>query len=121
MLVLELFKWWYGPGWWDLGRNYRRFLADVYTYFSIALLSKTLFAPWKRIVTPSSGALPDRLRAVADNLVSRLVGFTVRLFVLIAGLVCLVLGMIASGVGLILWPLVPLSVVGLVLRLVGLV
>jgi hypothetical protein len=71
-----------------------------------------MFAPWKRIVTVPGAGIDAKLRAMGDNLVSRAVGFTVRLMVLFVAL--LALGAVAVGgiVQIILWPLVPLLIVG---------
>jgi hypothetical protein len=72
------------------------------------VLLKTLFSPWKRIITPPGRALEDKLSAMLDNLVSRTIGFFVRIFSLITAIV-LTTG--AAIIGLVMaasWPLIPL-------------
>ena len=79
--------------------------------FSAQILLRTLFAPWRRIVTTPGAGLDAKLRAVGDNLVSRAVGFTVRLIVLFtAGIMLLIVGIVAI-VELVAWPLVPVAAV----------
>lgn len=86
--------------------------------FSVPSLMRTLFAPWKRIVTNPGAGLNAHLSAIGDNLVSRAIGFTVRVFVLIAALVSIVIIVAVGVVQIVLWPLVPLLIVyGLVMSL----
>ena len=84
-------------------------LADA---FSISTLLRTLFAPWRRIVSYPGASLDDKLRAMLDNLVSRGVGFVVRLFVLLAVAVLAVVIIIVDVVQIVAWPLVPLLIIG---------
>jgi hypothetical protein len=111
MLILEFFRWWYGVGWQKAIFGGIGLVKKVELSFSIAILLKTLFSPWKRIITDPGRALEDKLSATLDNLVSRIVGFFVRIFSLMAATV-LIIG--ASVIGLVIaasWPLVPLLIV----------
>jgi hypothetical protein len=119
MLVVEFFTWWYGRGFIELFKRFGSLLSSVWQRFSVLILLKTLFAPWRRITTEGGRSIQERSRALVDNLVSRLVGFTIRFFVIIAALISeLLLGVIGLVV-LIVWPLAPplvvLSVIGVVL------
>jgi hypothetical protein len=110
MLALEFFSWWYSQGWVQLLRNIRRRMVRTSHLFSLPVLVRTLFAPWKRIITDPGAGLDAHVRAATDNFVSRLIGFCVRLMVLFtAGLILLFVG-ISAVVELILWPLIPLAV-----------
>ena len=74
----------------------RESLLDVYDYFSLGLLLKTLFAPWRQISAGRvRGPLSVQLRAFFDRLVSRIIGGFIRTFVLIIG-------------SIVVWPLVPI-------------
>lgn len=108
MLVVAFIQWWYGPGWRDTAGRLEGRLRTAYQTFSIPILLGTLFAPWRRIVTPPGGGLDARAKAIIDNAVSRGVGFMMRLFTLLAGLLLMLVYMIAGGIILILWPLLPL-------------
>jgi hypothetical protein len=115
MLLLDYLHWWYGAGWAELVRRELAWLRGLLEAFSVKTLLKTMFSPWKRIITYSDGSIQTMFRAMADNAVSRLVGFGVRMIVLIAGGICLTLGAIAGLIGLLVWPLVPLAAVGCIL------
>ena len=114
MLVAELFVWWYGAGWVAAAKNIGRMLSGVSRLFAIPILLRTLFAPWKRIVSLPGASLEAKMRAYGDNLVSRAVGFTVRFFVLITALLTSAAVAVAGVLGFVLWPLVPLGIVALV-------
>lgn len=118
MLLAEFFIWWYGPGWKQAWRGCFGWVKSILLAFSLDILLQTLFSPWKRIVTPPGRGLDAKMRAMVDNLISRVVGFFVRILVTITALV-LVSG--AAIVGLVLavtWPLLPFA--GIVLVVWGL-
>ena len=111
MLALELFAWWYTRGWIAAAKNIGTLLKGVSRMFSIPILLRTLFAPWKRIITYPGASLEAKMRAYGDNLVSRAIGFSVRVIVLITA-VCASLGVLVAGtIGFILWPIVPPAIV----------
>jgi hypothetical protein len=110
MLALEFFSWWYSQGWVQLLHNVHRRMVRTSHLFSLPVLIRTLFAPWKRIITDPGAGLEAHVRAATDNLVSRLIGFCVRLMVLFtAGVILFFVGILAV-VEIILWPLIPLAV-----------
>ena len=90
-------------------------------YFSIGLLLKTLFAPFRQISAGNvRGSLDVQLRAFFDRLISRCIGAVVRLIMIGAGAVAILLNIVVSAVLLLGWMLLPLlPLVGLVLFLVG--
>lgn len=107
-MVLELFSWWYGKGWGIVAQNMQRRLERTAHLFSLPILVRTLFAPWRRILTYPGEDLAARFRAIADNTVSRAVGFVVRLAVLFAALLILLIVFVTALFELIAWPLIPL-------------
>lgn len=117
MLLVAFVHWWYGLGWRDTSSRITARLNDTVLTFSVPILLHTMFAPWKRIITYPSQSFQDRMRAHLDNLVSRGVGFVVRLFALIAAGVIISGVAIFGGLLLILWPIIPL--LGPVLIVVG--
>jgi hypothetical protein len=111
MMTLEFFKWWYGAGWALAWQRLRIKLAAIEAAFSVGTLLRTLFAPWRRIVSYPGAGLDAHLRAMIDNLVSRVVGFTVRIFVLIgAAVVTIIFGTLAL-IACLVWPILPLLAV----------
>lgn len=113
MFILDLFVWWYGSGWKGVLTSTGRRLDGLTQMFSIRILLQTLFAPWRRIITQPGASLDAHVRAFFDNLVSRVVGFTVRIFVLFAAGVAVAFLAIIGLLELVGWPLVPLLGIGL--------
>ena len=120
MIALDFLQWWYGQGWRQAIGGLATRMQQTAWYFSAPLLLRTLFAPWRRIVSPPGRGLDAHFRAAADNLLSRTIGFIVRLFVLLAaGVSIFVIGLLAL-VELVLWPCVPIAaVVGIVWGIIG--
>lgn len=111
MAIMYLLTWWYGRGWAWLLRGTEARLNAVNQTFSVGILLRTLFAPWKQIQTP--GTFRNFFQSMLDNFISRAVGATVRVgMLLMAGVstLGLVIGCLAA---ILLWPLLPLLIIGL--------
>lgn len=119
MLALSLITWWYGKGWFNAAVSLEAMLVGISRMFSVPILLRTLFAPWKRIVSYPGDSLDAKVRALIDNTISRLVGLMVRLVVLLTALVAEALTAVVGVVWLIVWPLIPL--VGIVLLVKGII
>jgi hypothetical protein len=109
MLALELFTWWYGQGWVQLAKNVRKRIVGTSNMFSVPILIRTLFSPWKRIITYPGASIDAKIRAFGDNMVSRAVGFSVRLLVLFTAALMLLAVSIVAIVEVTTWPLVPIA------------
>lgn len=107
MLALEFLSWWYGKGWSLQAQIGRKRLIRTSHLFSLPILLRTLFAPWKRIITDPGPGLDAHVRAATDNLISRLIGFAVRLLVLFSAGVIMCLVFTLTIVEIIIWPLLP--------------
>ena len=121
MLVVGFFSWWYGVGYKERFLLVRERLASALDYFSIGLLLKTLFAPYKQISAGKvRGPLPVILRAWVDRSISRIIGAIVRIIVLVMGII-VITAVIAIGIiTLLLWAIVPLApLAGLLLYMWG--
>lgn len=112
MLVLAFFSWYYKEGWTATLHSSKKRVSRINRAFSVPLLLTTLFAPWRRIVTYPGSSLSDHLKAWADNLVSRAIGFVVRVCVLIAAMIMISTVMLLSLLELLIWPLVPPAIIG---------
>lgn len=110
MLFIEFFSWWYTRGYARLATTLQSSLRAIWYIFSIPILLKTLFAPWKRIQTEAGKGLQNIFRAMLDNIVSRAVGFTIRLFTIIAALICIIVMIVVGMIMLIVWPFLPFSI-----------
>jgi hypothetical protein len=118
MLLVAFIGWWYGPGWRDAAAQLQGRLNTTILTFSVPILLRTMFAPWRRIVTRPGGSLQDKARAMVDNAVSRFVGLAVRLLALASAGILLTVYTVIGGIILVLWPLLP--VLGPALIIVGL-
>lgn len=109
-MIIELLRWWYGPGWLHSIKRINSRTSGVAHAFSTGTLLKTLFAPWKRIQY-SGKSFDAKIQALADNMVSRTVGFVVRFGVLLAALVMIVASLVVSILIVAVWPIVPLMII----------
>ena len=106
MLVAAFFKWWYGQGWAIVWHRSVARLRHVGQVFSVQLLLRTLFAPWRRI-SMSGRSLDGKIQAAIGNGVGRLVGFTVRLAVLLTACIVYIVFAVFGVCSVVLWPLIP--------------
>lgn len=94
---------------------WRNFLWYVIELFSIPILMRTLFAPWKRITDSfSGGGLEDYFGTIIFNVLSRIFGFIFRIPIIFVGLLCVAL--MAGGLVIfyILWLFFPLILIWLI-------
>lgn len=110
-MLLEFWTWWYGVGWADISQRVGARVVGVWQLFSIDILLRTLFSPWKRIVAAPGKSLDAIFRSMIDNTVSRFVGFFARIFVLFAALILTSLAAIIGLIMVLFWPLLPLAVI----------
>ena len=121
LLVTELFRWWYTAGLRQRLKKISVRLDGTIDYFSMDLLVKTLFAPFRQISAGKvDGSLEVKMRALIDRLFSRLIGAFVRSLLLVVGGVTIALQAVLALVMILLWLLVPfLPVAGIVLMISG--
>lgn len=122
MHVLALVSWWYGLGWLDQVSLVRQRFTRATDRYSLSLLLRTLFSPFKQLdaYSGSGGSLDSRLRAWLDRLISRLIGAMIRSFMIVVGLVALVIEAGIALIRLIFWPILPiLPLFGIILALSG--
>lgn len=108
MLFVGFLQWWYGPGWRKMSARLGIRVRNTFLLFSVPMLIKTLFAPWRRIITYPGTSMQARMRAGLDNLISRFVGLMVRLISLVTAFALITIYAIFGGLLLIAWPLLPL-------------
>jgi hypothetical protein len=82
---------------------------SIYDYFSIDLLLRTLFSPFRQISAGKvNGPLGVQMRAAVDKLISRVIGGIMRSLVVIIGSLTLLVAAIVGLLRIVLWPLIPL-------------
>lgn len=121
MLFVSLLRWWYGDGWRRRARIVSTQIDGVIDYFSIDLLARTLFSPYRQISAGKvDGPLGVQLRAFADRLISRFIGAMIRTVLLIMGLIAIAAQVIFGMAILVLWAFVPLfPIIGAGLAVAG--
>lgn len=121
MFIVGLAKWWYTLGWKGRVGAVGQSLLGVYDYFSIDLLIRTLFAPFKQDSAGRvDGPLNVQMKAFFDQLTSRLIGAVMRTILIVIGSVTLLLVAVWGLVRLVIWPIVPsLPAVAVVLAMSG--
>ena len=112
MLLISFCRWWYTQGWLQLIQGVPTRIQGVSDDFSVGQILKTLFAPWRRIITYPGRTIQERFRAWTDNMFSRVVGFFVRLLVIMAAVIVITFITVVSIIEVILWPLLPLMIPG---------
>lgn len=121
MFIVGILSWWYGTGWKQRFLMLKERLAATADYFSIDLLLKTLFAPYRQISAGQvRGSLNVQMRAFFDRLLSRIIGAVIRLFMVIIGSISLLFYSLIGLFLVVLWGIVPLlPVVGIILAIIG--
>ena len=116
-IILVFWRWYYGEAIGNVLNAWRNFIIFALNYFSIPLLLKTLFAPWKRDITRKPRGLDIKkfLDYLAFNLISRGLGFLVRLVTILVGIVFLILVAVAGAIFFVLWLVMPLVLLGLLI------
>lgn len=117
MVIISLLSWWYSEGWLEQISLTKRSFIKLADKFSIGMLLRTLFAPFRQIsVGEQAGKTASLASVIADKLISRLVGSVMRLVMVFVGILALVIYAIISVLRLAGWPLLPLApVLGLIL------
>ena len=120
-MLVAFFLWWYGPGWKRQVAKAKDRLAGIADMFSIGLLLRTLFSPFRQISAGKvDGSLNTKMQAMVDRGFSRVIGAVMRSFMIILGAVALLLTCVIGGLVLLAWPLVPiLPIVGIILSATG--
>lgn len=116
MLAVAFIRWWYGPGWKQLAHNIQVRLERTMLSLSVPTLARTLFSPWKRIMTTPGSGIDAHVKAALDNAVSRFVGFVVRSTVLMTAMAIMTFTAIIGLLQILLWPFLPVLMLVLLVK-----
>lgn len=108
-MLMAFISWWYGKGWaWRAERILDGLERSMDT-FSLGLLAKTWFAPFRQIDAGGvvGGSLEVRFRKALDKLFSRFIGAFLRTIVMMVGVVWISAKAIWGMAVLILHPFLP--------------
>lgn len=115
MLPISMIQWWYTQGWKNTSAKLTDRLKNAADFFSIRLLVGNLFAPFRQISAGEASSPDMWLSVFFDKLLSRVIGAFIRVFLLIVGIVTIILQAIWGVFLVIVWPLIPMAVVGCLL------
>ncbi len=121
MLMLDFFQWWYKKGFFDFLNRIKTSIVMVFDFFSIDILLKTFFQPFKLIDNEAYGNnFPAQVKASADRLFSCVFGAVIRFFTLIFGFLILLVYLIFDLALILVWLIAPiLPVACLILFIFG--
>jgi len=101
----------------DIPKNilkaWKNFLNFGFFYFSIPLLLKTLFSPWRRYVWfyPRGFDIGKYLEIWISNLMSRIIGAIMRIFLIIFGLIYEIFILLLGSFIFLIWFFLPLILI----------
>ncbi len=125
MLALDLLQWWYFQGWSRFANSLIAKIKGTFEFFSVGLLLRTLFTPYKQLSAEDHSGKTDPASiagAAFDNLLSRFIGFFVRVGIIIISIITVCFEAIFGFILIVLWPAVPLlPVIGLLASMTGVV
>jgi len=109
LLFLSYLKWHYLDATRDILKGWGNILRFNLNYFSVFLLLRTLFSPWRGIQWQKrKGFYPgDMLFTLMSNLISRVLGAIVRSFLIVAGLLGEVIFFALGASLIIFWLFLP--------------
>ena len=114
--ILLFFTWWYSEETVTLKTVVLYLLKSVIHIFSIPYLLKTLFAPWKRdAVRGVNLSLQEQFSVLVENLISRFMGFVVRIATIFFGLIMFILICLLCLAIIVGWYILPFLTVGIFL------
>ena len=117
MILLYLWRWWYVQGWQEAAKALLGTIKRLSGVFSVDLLLRTLFSPWKQTVNVAgpNTSIQLRMKWWIGNQVSRFIGFIIRSSTLVVAALGLLIVSILGGGVLLVWPFVPVASVVLII------
>lgn len=114
-IFADYFRWHYGRGYSELMSILENFLLFILHFFSLAILFKTLFHPWRRM-SESHGSgleLETFFSALLVNTIMRLVGFVNRSVIIVIGIFFFFFYAVIGFVAMIAWFFAPFIAIAL--------
>lgn len=116
----DIFGWWYSQGMREFLVYLKAFFLKITDLFSVKMLLRTFFAPWKRDIVSLEG-LPFNLmmRVIIFNLVARLIGAVIKTFILFIYLFAMAIFLGLALFLVLIWLFLPLiSIVGIIFGII---
>ncbi|KKT74940.1 MAG: hypothetical protein UW71_C0011G0010 [Parcubacteria group bacterium GW2011_GWB1_44_7] len=113
ILATKYLVWHYGEALTDWWRIVGNFIWFFFHMFSIGLLLRTLFSPFKRLQEErkkGSWKFENWGGAIIINVLMRLVGFSVRTMFIVVGLIFIIFTAMVGAIAFVFWLILPLIV-----------
>ncbi len=112
LFFADYFLWHYSRAFHDIIIVFSNLMWFVGHFFSIPLLLRTLFSPWKRVTEEVHiSGVEDFFGSILVNIITRIIGAVVRVMIIALGLLVLLALFVSMFVTLVLWSFAP-AVVG---------
>lgn len=113
LLFWQFVIWYYAVAPLNLLKIWGDLLWFLYHFFSIPLLSRTLFSKWKRIgeVRTRRFSITDLLSVLFINTVMRFIGFCARMVTIAMGLISILLATVTGVAVFVIWFFLPVIIV----------
>lgn len=108
-LLGNYFVWHYSRAYRELIHIERNILWFLYHFFSLPELTRTFFAPWKRLGEEPASIFDTEefFSALIINTLMRIVGISMRLIIIVSGSIVLVIVALGSLLLLLVWTVLP--------------
>jgi hypothetical protein len=119
-ILVGFFYWWLKEAPTKIFQTAKSVIFYYYKFFSIPILFKTLFDPWKKDeIDITNMALDDIIRVKFMNLISRLVGAVVRSMTIAVGVLLIIGITVLSGAFLLGFLIFPILIIFLLINALG--
>lgn len=108
--ITSYISWHYGAALPAIVKNWKNSILFVLHFFSVLLLFRTLFSPWRRLTEKYKGGLDfeNIVGFIVVNTIMRIVGFIVRVVVIFVSLIVLAVVIVGGIFFFVAWILAPL-------------
>jgi len=112
-ILIQYFQWHFAEMPKEILRIWKNYFRYYSYLFSIPLLLKTLFAPWRKYSWSYGRGFNVRrwAEAFVSNSFSRIIGAIMRSFLILAGMIMEIFVLIIGGIIFLLWMLAPIVIV----------
>ncbi len=92
---------------------WKNYIMFALNYFSLPLLFKTLISPWRRNAWafPKAFDFMEYLNVIISNIFSRIIGFFLRIALIITGAIFQIFVLLAGLVVILFWLLIPFIII----------
>ncbi len=117
IIILRFWVWYYTGAVKSIINIWRNFVIFVREYYSISLLLRTLFHPWRRDITKYRQGFSFKafFETLIFNLISRSLGFCIRSVTVVIGSISLIGVIVLGTLVLVAWLVLPVALIFLII------